>query len=189
MTKTAVFIALCSFLICGQTHAHMDGLTVFNAEARLYKFTEPEEVKIRKAISLIKRVVASEDFKEEILNHAYEGRLAFANNRGLSNEKIYKKIIEGSERLSPGVDYTMNLTLEAFYTDSITVGYTNSGSPKIYMNRRFFSRQQPYEVTSNIIHEWLHKIGFGHDVSETPSRPYSVPYAVGYIVRKLARKL
>lgn len=167
----------------------MDGLTIFNAEVKLLNFTKSEKAKIIKAVDLIKRVVASEEFKQEVLNHTYEGKLAFANNKDLTNEEIYQKIIEASERLSPGVDYTMDLTLVAFFRDAVTVGYTVSNSPEIFMNRKFFRKQNADAVTANIVHEWLHKIGFQHDVSATEARPFSVPYSVGYIVRRIAKNL
>ena len=189
--KTTVFLALVSFIVSHNVKAetNMDGQTNFNAEVRLMNFTKSEKTKVIKAVDLIKQVVASEEFKQEVLNHTYEGRLAFADNKGFTNEEIYQRIIEASEKLSPGVDYTMDITLVAFFKDAVTVGYTVTNSPKIFMNRKFFGKQKAEAVTANIVHEWLHKIGFQHDVSATASRPFSVPYSVGYIVRRLAKNL
>ncbi len=56
------------------------------------------------------------------------------------------------------------------------------------MNEKFLNANRPYKVTTNMVHEWCHKLGFKHDVQATPGRKYSVPYAVGYIVRDLAAK-
>jgi hypothetical protein len=55
------------------------------------------------------------------------------------------------------------------------------------MNRKYFNKFRPYQVADNMMHEWLHKIGFSHAVKSTPERPYSVPYAVSYIVKGIAR--
>jgi hypothetical protein len=57
------------------------------------------------------------------------------------------------------------------------------------MNTKYFYVYTPYQVAGNLTHEWLHKLGFDHDVASTPARPYSVPYAVGYILRDLASDL
>ena len=57
------------------------------------------------------------------------------------------------------------------------------------MNRKYYNKFRPYEVADNMMHEWLHKIGFNHTVKPTPERPFSVPYAVGYIVKGIARQM
>ena len=38
-------------------------------------------------------IIASDEFKNEVLGHTYQGKRQFANNNGLSNEEVYKKII------------------------------------------------------------------------------------------------
>lgn len=198
MTKTmSVLFVLLSLLTCGvtfsDTHVAMDydskAIPEFNAEVKMLKFTAPEKAKIQRAIELIKQVIISEEFKEAVLNHQYKAANKFANNKGLTNLEIYEKILRGAERLSPTVDYTMDLTLVAFYRNAETVGYTVASTPKIYMNRKHFRKNTAAEVTTNIVHEWLHKLGFSHDKSETSKRRYSVPYAVGYIVRSIAKNL
>ena len=60
---------------------------------------------------------------------------------------------------------------------------------KIWMNSKFFDQNNPAKVTENMMHEWLHKIGFKHDYERTLTRPYSVPYAIGYLVGRIAQKL
>ena len=152
------------------------------------EFTASQEDKIQAAEDLIKKVIASDEFKDRVLNHRFKGRKAFNDNQGLSNAEIYKRIIEGSERLTPGVDNQMDLSLEVFRANSNTVGYTMPSELRVWMNEKFLDKNKPYKVTTNMVHEWLHKLGFKHAQAATPTRKYSVPYAVGYLVRDLARK-
>lgn len=160
----------------------------FDVNIKLDKeFTASQEDKIQAASELIKKVVASATFKNRILNHKFGGKKAFNDNGGLSNAQIYKKIIEGSEMLTPGVDNQMDLSLEVYRAANNTVGYTYPSELRVWMNEKFLNANKPYKVTTNMVHEWLHKLGFKHSVASTPTRKYSVPYAVGYLVRDLAK--
>ena len=152
-------------------------------------FTATQEDKIYAASDLIKKVIGSEEFKNRLLNHKYGGKRAFNDNGGLSNAQIYKKIIEGSEMLSPGIDNKMDLSLEVYRAANNTVGYTYPNELRVWMNAKYLNANKPYNVTTNMVHEWLHKLGFKHDQAATPNRKYSVPYAVGYLVRDLARRM
>ena len=157
--------------------------SAFKVRIKTVNFSVTNKTKVLKAAELIRQVMNSEEFKNEIL----DGR--FTDTMGLTNLEIYEKIMSGAEVLSPKKDQKMDLVLETFYADAITVGYTMTGSPTIYMNTKFLNRQNPEQVTTNLVHEWLHKVGFTHDEEFTPSRSSSVPYAVGYIVRRLAKEL
>ncbi len=153
------------------------------------QFTASQEDKIQAASHLIKRVVGSAAFKNRILNHKFNGRKAFNDNDGLSNAQIYKKIVEGSEMLSPGIDNQMDLSLEVYRAANNTVGYTYPSELRVWMNEKFLNANKPYKVTTNMVHEWLHKLGFKHASASTPTRKYSVPYAIGYLVRDLAKRM
>jgi hypothetical protein len=160
----------------------------WDANVSFINFTREQENKVLDAVDLIKQVVASEAFKKKILNFTYKGKKAFIDNNGLTNAQVYKKILEASEKLNPGKNNTMDITVETYFTDANVIGYTMPSINKIYMNRKYFNNFTPVQISSNMVHEWLHKLGFGHDYESTPTRPYSVPYAVGYIVKSLAAK-
>jgi hypothetical protein len=161
----------------------------FNVNLKMdSSFDGAQQDKIHQAAELIRKVVASEEFKDAILNFTYAGKKAFVDNNGLSNAQVYKKILEGSEKLTPGIDNEMDLSLELYKANNIVVGYTTPNALKVNMNAKFFNANPAYKVTTNMMHEWLHKIGFDHAFNATPSRPYSVPYAVGYLVARLAVK-
>lgn len=160
----------------------------FDVNLKLNNFSSTQEDKILIAGDLIKKVVASEEFKNAILNYTYQGKKTFVDNGGYSNAEIYKKIIEGSEKLRPGTDNEMDLDLVIYNANNSVVGYTFPDELKVWMNSKFFNQNSPAKVTTNMMHEWLHKLGFKHAQARTASRPYSVPYAIGYLVARLAQK-
>jgi hypothetical protein len=160
----------------------------FDVQLEFENFTQVQESKILDAAELIKQVVASEEFKQAVLNHRWQGKKQFANNNGLSNRAIYKRILEASEGLNRGIDNTMNLQVVGYHAQNQVVGYTYPNVLTVWMNKKFLIGRQPHEVTVNMMHEWLHKLGFGHAFKATPERPYSVPYAVGYMMGRIAKK-
>ncbi|MGE3610857.1 MAG: hypothetical protein AB7I27_14795 [Bacteriovoracaceae bacterium] len=160
----------------------------FNVNVTFLNFNASQEDKVLLAAELIKKVVSSEEFKNAVLNHTYNGKKAFASNGGLSNAQIYKKILEGSETLNPGIDNEMDMQLEIYQEATTTIGYTFPNTEKIWMNNKYFNQYSAKQVTVNMMHEWLHKLGFVHDYAATAARPYSVPYAIGYLVGDLAQK-
>jgi hypothetical protein len=150
--------------------------------------TSSQEAKIQTAEEKLRSVVASEAFRTAVLNHTYNGKKQFLNNNGLTNQQIYNKILEGAETLQPSKNNTMDLNVKLYYENSTTVGYTMTNSKTINMNTKFFNKYSASEVAHNMMHEWAHKLGFGHAVNYSTSRNYSVPYALGTIMNKLAVK-
>src|SRR5690606_7458461 len=69
----------------------------FDVQVKLKGFSEQEEQKIYRAISLLKTVVISTDFKKAVMNKSFNNEFTYQDNAGLSNEKIYQKIMEGRE--------------------------------------------------------------------------------------------
>lgn len=159
----------------------------FDTDLILLNFTTDQANKVQNAADRIRKIVASQEFKDAVINHTWNGKKTFANNNGLSNLQIYDRLVVGAEQLYPEKNSTMDVELELYYEDSNTVGYTYPNTTHIWMNLKFFNTYGPPQVAGNLMHEWLHKLGFGHDVSSTAQRPYSVPYAIGYIVRNLAQ--
>ena len=135
---------------------------LFDAQIHYVNFGPSDQEKVEKAIELIKTVIASPEFKHRVVNYTYEGKKAFVDNKGFSNEEIYLKLIDGKEDLFPEVDYQMDLELELYYSSRNTVGYTYPNSTRIWMNTKYFNVFTPAEVAGNIFHEWIHKLGFDH---------------------------
>lgn len=161
----------------------------FDTNVLPFDFPTSAEAKLADAAELVKKVIQSQEFKDAVVGFTYNGRKAFVDNNGLSNLQIYNRLIIAAEKLTPAKNYTLDVEVRLYFEDSNTIGYTFPSSKGIWMNTKFFDRYTPYQVAGNLTHEWLHKMGFGHAVEDTPSRPYSVPYAIGYIVRQLASEM
>lgn len=162
---------------------------LFNTKLNLIDFSLTDREKVESAADLVKRVIQSQEFKDAVVGFTYNGEKKFIDNSGLTNLQIYDRIIIAAERLTPAKNYVLDAEIQLYYEDSSTIGYTYPSTTRIWMNTKYFDRYTPYQVAGNLTHEWLHKMGFTHDASATPTRPYSVPYAIGYIVRSLAGEL
>lgn len=161
---------------------------IFDAKIDFYNFEREDEEKVYKAIEIIKKVVASNEFRTRVLNFTFEGKKQFVDNKGLTNAEIYQKLLDGREDLKPEVDHEMDLELELYYSWRNTVGYTYPNILRIYMNTKYFDPYTPAEVAGNVFHEWTHKLGFTHASSYSASRDSSVPYAIGYLIEELGKK-
>lgn len=145
--------------------------------------------KLAETKAKLDRVLASEEFYRAVMDHQYNGQKTYAQNGGYTNQEIYDLIQLGKEKMSLEIDYMMNLELTSYYEDTNTIGYTYTGSTMIYVNRKFYNTFGAPQIARNLMHEWLHKVGFTHDVAATKRRPYSVPYGIGGLVERLMRRL
>lgn len=183
------FIFLLAFLAQSFVYAVPEEALTFDFNVRTFKMTRIKEDKLFRAVDLLREVFSSYEFRKRVLNHRYFGRRGFAQNRGLSNHQIYRKILQGMETRYPYRNNAMDVEIE-LYSDykSNVIGYTKSRSRRIWMNNKYFNRHSASEVAAHLTHEWLHKLGFDHEKEKCDNRKYSVPYAIGYIVKDLARK-
>lgn len=167
-----------------------DLATTWDAQLNFVNFTPVEENKVRQAVEILKKVIASKEFKDRILNFTYKGKKQFIDSDGRSNEEIYYMILEGAERIgNTSKNNMMDVELELYHQTTKTIGYTYPNTARIWMNKKYFNRYTPLKVADNLMHEWMHKLGFGHEISWSQDRDYSVPYAVGYLVEELAPNL
>lgn len=151
-------------------------------------FDSQDIAKYNRAVALVKKVVATDAFRKAVLNHTYQGKKTYVQNNGLSNAQIYQSILEAAEKLTPAKNNTMDVGVKLYYTNNNVVGYTSTGITYINVNTKYFDTYAINSVASNLFHEWLHKLGYGHDSAATARRPYSVPYAIGYMVRDIGKK-
>lgn len=160
----------------------------FNTNIEMIEFTAAQEEKYNKAIEIVKLVVATEDFRNQVLNYTYNGSKQFADNGGKTNAQIYQSILDAAESLQPAKNNRMDLEVELYYAANTVVGYTYATSKRIWVNTKFFNSYTANSVSGNLFHEWLHKLGYGHDSAATAKRPYSVPYAIGYMMSNIGKK-
>jgi hypothetical protein len=159
----------------------------FETNITQVNFTAQQAEKYNKAIEIVKLVVATEKFRNDVINFTYNGQKAFIDNKGLTNEQIYQSILDAAETLKPIKNNTMDLTVQLYYAATNVVGYTNGGTTSIWVNTKYFNTFMENSVAGNLFHEWLHKLGYTHAYSATTTRPYSVPYAVGYIMGNIGK--
>jgi hypothetical protein len=162
----------------------------WGANLKLVNFDKSQEEKIKGAVSLIKRVITSQVFRDKVLNYQYQGKKKFVDNLGLSNEEIYLKILEGTEQV--GItkrNNVMDVELELYNQTTNTIGYTYPDTPRIWINKKYFTRFSHAKVAHNLMHEWMHKLGFIHETYWSKERDHSVPYAIGALVEEIACRL
>ena len=153
----------------------------------MMEFTAAQEVKYNEAIDIVKKVEATEAFRSKVLNHTWSGLKQFADNGEKTNAQIYQSVLDAAESLNKIKNNTMDLGVKMYYATTTVIGWTNPSITYINVNTKYFDQFDPNEVAGNLFHEWLHKLGYGHDSSVTAKRPYSVPYAVGYMIRDLGK--
>lgn len=188
MTKLLLsFVLFATFTTANATVP--TGALYFDFHVDVLNGTTTQKSKISAAIARMRKVIASEEFRTRILNHTYNGKKTFVDNGGLTNLQIYDKLVAGAEKLYPVVNNAMDMDVQ-LYTNwfTSTVGYTYPNIDKIYMNTKFFNNYTSSQVAGNMMHEWLHKVGFSHSSNYTSYRKYSVPYAIGYLMAELAAK-
>ncbi len=159
----------------------------FGTNVTLYDFTQSQTDKYNEAVAIVKKVVGTDEFRDRILNHTYNGIKQFVDNRGLTNAQIYQSILDAAEKLTPAKNNIMDVGVKLYYEANNVVGWTSTSITYINVNTKYFDSYTTASVAGNLFHEWLHKLGYGHDASATASRPYSVPYAVGYMISNLGR--
>jgi hypothetical protein len=159
----------------------------FETNIEMINFSSAEQEKMDHAIEIIKLVVATEEFKNRVLNHTFNGSKTFVDNGGYSNAQIYQMILDGAEKLSPYKNNTIDAEVELYYASTNVIGYTYPSSKRIWVNTKYFNSYTAAGVAHNLMHEWLHKLGFTHSSSWTASRSSSVPYAIGYMVGEIGK--
>lgn len=159
----------------------------FGTNVTLYNFTQSQTDKYNEAVTIVKKVVGTDEFRNQVLNHTYNGVKQFVDNKGLTNAQIYQSILDAAEKLTPAKNNIMDVGVKLYYEANNVVGWTSTNITYINVNTKYFNSYTTASVAGNLFHEWLHKLGYGHDASATPSRPYSVPYAVGRMISNLGR--
>lgn len=159
----------------------------FDTNINFYNVSAAQEAKFLKALDIIKQVVATEKFRDRVVNFTYNGKKTYVDNGGFTNAQIYQKILNGAETLQPSIDNEMDMEVEIYTASGSTVGYTYANSKRIWVNTKFFNTYTAAGVAHNLFHEWLHKLGFTHSSSYNTARDSSVPYAIGDLVGELGK--
>lgn len=171
----------------------------------LVNFSEENRVLFEQLMLVCADVVSSEDFKERVLNYSwtssykkwfkryYTTHDTFAWNKGMANEQVYNLFMTGADKFNPEKDGDLDLYLTLYYSRNNVIGYTYPNTFWTWANTKYFlnnlktSRGRSY-IIGNIVHEYMHNVGFDHAYRSTYDRPYTVPYAFGNIAGQVALK-
>lgn len=106
------------------------------------------------------------------------------------NQGIYDLIMSGWDQFHQDADGDMDVDTTIFFKRwSNAYGYTYPGTHKTWINSKFWvgtDEQIIARIAGNVVHEYMHNLGFGHDYNWNPIRDFTVPYGVGNIVYNLA---
>jgi hypothetical protein len=161
--------------------------TTFDVNLTFISMTSSQKDKMEAAAEIIRLVVGTDEFKNRVLNHTYNGQKTFVDNGGFTNAQIYQIILNGAEKLIPAHNNTIDAEVELYYAATNVVGYTYPSTNRIWVNTKYFNTYTAAGVAHNLFHEWMHKLGFNHSSAWTESRDYSVPYAIGDLVGEIGR--
>lgn len=168
-----------------------------------YRFRPKDQrVVFEEALSLLEEVMNSEEFKLKVLAYKNSsGKREYQKNylwkdpsQRLTNEDVYNILMEGKEHMIPGTIGEMNiyakLRICRGWRRHVTVWCRNViGSTAPYssewmtLNWKFYSSFKAHEMVSNIVHEWIHLLGFLHGKVNMREE---VPYVVGAIAGQVA---
>lgn len=140
-------------------------------------FSTEELKRLRSAGEILEVVVNSAEFRQSVVSKKF-------STTKLTGQQIYDKMMTGAETLSPEVDYEFDVNVEIYEKNNSTVGYTYETSIQTWINRKFFKNFSIGEIAANMLHEWLHKMGFDHASAKDYN---SVPYWTGYLVRDMVK--
>lgn len=182
-------------------------LVVVEEEWSFPNYTEHEKkqrLKFEKALEILEEVMNSEEFKRKVLSYKrsdgkrlYQKNYLWTNSEErLTNEDVYDLIMEGHEKMIPNTYGEMNLNMwikkctrfERYIRRikwcSGVVGSTSPYNSKwITANWKFYTRYETPNMVANIVHEWLHLLGFLHGKENMREE---VPYVVGSIAGQVA---
>ena len=186
----------CPAVEAGRTPAGIPGdpFPAFQVEyAELSGYTDEGRARVETVKRIIELAVNSAEFKDAIVNFTYQGQKTFVENEGMTNEQIYDAIRQGDEKSYSGEPYKMEiyhqLTWPSFCSRRSAIGFTSPDTNWITTYGCKFWGMTDIDVAGHFFHEWLHKVGFGHEYNATSSRPYSVPYGAGGAMEKVAANL
>jgi hypothetical protein len=142
-------------------------------------FTDEEKELYRKSVAKAEAALNSKKFYDEFL------KLEFTSNKGMSNEEIYLALMSGADLFNKDEDNDIDVFVTMYHKNNKVVGYTNPSTCRTWVNRKFFSQYDEADIACNLIHEYMHKMGFDHKSAKEKS---SVPYAVGYLLERVIRE-
>ena len=165
---------------------------IFRTNLKSSNFFTNDLIKLNKAVKYVEEFVNSEEFKTLVLNFKFtdydEVIYPGFHYTPFTRQGILSTILSGSEVLTPESDGEADIQIELDTSWTLNViGYTYPTTPTQWIYAKFFRNWSAEEIAGNIMHEYMHKLGFDHEYQYTFNREFSVPYALGYACEKYAK--
>ena len=161
--------------------------------------TPSEVARLTKLISEAHAVVNHPEFEKRVRNAKIKNGKSFSYSDESGNQ-VFEKILEGSELGGP-----KDNVWQLFYEfspkprkcfgvgrwkkcSSWILGWTDPSIKKVFINSLPWPDRDDSGIVGTIVHEQLHKLGYGHPFNDTPTRYLSAPYAVGTIAAEIHKK-
>jgi hypothetical protein len=141
--------------------------------------TSARKAKYDSVLPRCKRIVSSKKFHDMILAHKF-------TTTSRSASYVYENILDANEKLQPTKDNEIDMGVKFYYAATTIIGYTNGGITYINVNTKYFDTYNEVSVCSNLMHEYMHKLGYDHSSAKDYN---SVPYFVGTAVKETAKTI
>ena len=164
-----------------------------------------QKARFEQAQMILEEVMNSESFKIKVLSYKRESDKVreFQKNylwndsdKLLTNEQVYNILMQGNEFMIPETESEMNLfsrIKKCSWWSRLSIwcrkviGSTNPSSSKwIKMNYKFYKKFKTSQMVNNMVHEWIHLLGFLHGNENIREE---VPYVVGAIAGEVAKEI
>jgi len=152
--------------------------------------------------------INSEEFEQAVLNYQWKDEVFTQLNfksphieyidhetgkkvyrTEMSNEEIYDLIMSGWDKFHQTYDGDIDIESHLHFKRwSSAIGHTYPSTFKTWLNTKFWTGSEKdiiALIAGNIVHEYMHNLGFGHAYKWNPTRDHSVPYAIGTIIRQI----
>jgi hypothetical protein len=162
----------------------------------LENIRDPYRSQFMELLKVVEAVLNSKEFERKVKGYTWatKGRIfsGYLDTED-SPEEVYDAIMTGQDQFHTGQDYDLDLFLTFYYSVTNVIGYTYPNTFKTWMNEKYFYRrlrttEGRAAIVGNIIHEYLHNMGYTHPYDPNPTWHHTVPYAVGYIAEAVAIK-
>ena len=154
-------------------------------------------------MSLLEEVVNSEEFRTKVISYQNSsGEREYQKNyiwndssQRLTNEDVYNLLMEANEKMVPGTLNEMNIFARlrkcswskrkfSVWCRKVIGSTSPRTTPWMVLNWKFYRNYKAHNMVANIVHEWIHLLGFLHGKRNMREE---VPYVVGSIAGQVAK--
>lgn len=176
------------------------------------RLSQAQKKKFDKALEIMEEVMNSESFRQKVISYkrviGYDDKKPIWErsfqksylwrdaSKHLTNEEVYNVILNGDELMRANTIGEMNFNSYVKICNwwqkvgvwcRNVIGSTSPYKSKmITLNWKFYQRFEVHEMVSNMVHEWIHLLGFLHGKENMKQE---VPYVVGAIAGQVAKDL